>query len=277
MEEENQVLGLNAGAVENKENLESEDFVFYCQNKKEAKNNIDSSSKTLDDFIDSLIQDVPAPEEDEVKSGIDGILGKVYSEEEHTQTVKDNGKKRIALKVLFVAALLSALSFSGLFALGNRHEISIENGFVAFAKDTARIVFFGEGEKYISIDSLFLDLENHGYEDILFPQEFINRSDDCKVSVPEYIGDEVLNQATFELKFKDVVYKFGIHKNNDLKATKGLVDMGDAETVVVNGISMNVVELNDETTIEFINDGYSYYITSTNSYSDMLKIAESIQ
>ena len=47
LEEENQVFGKNAEAVDSNINLESEDFNFYHQNKEEAKKNIDSSSKEL--------------------------------------------------------------------------------------------------------------------------------------------------------------------------------------------------------------------------------------
>ena len=81
MEEENQVFGKDAEAVDNNTNLESEDLYFYNQNKEEAKKNIDSSSKELTDFIDSLIQDVPVPSDEEISAGIEKILKTTHPEE----------------------------------------------------------------------------------------------------------------------------------------------------------------------------------------------------
>ena len=124
LEEENQVFGKDAEAVDSNINLESEDFNFYHQNKEEAKKNIDSSSKDLTDFIDSLIQDTPAPSDEEVNAGIEKIL-KITHPEEQTKTVKTNKKKKVTFKVLFIAALLSILSVSCLFVVGS-------NGFTGF-------------------------------------------------------------------------------------------------------------------------------------------------
>ena len=62
---------------------------FYNQNKEEAKKNIDSSSKELTDFIDSLIQDTPTPSDEEVNVGIEKIL-KITHPEEQTKTIKTN-------------------------------------------------------------------------------------------------------------------------------------------------------------------------------------------
>ena len=107
MEEENQVFGKDAEAVDSNMNLESEDFNFYHQNKEEAKKNIDSSSADLSDFIDSFIQDVPAPTDEEINLGIEKILERTRPTEEHSKT---NKNKKVTFKVLFIAALLSVLS-----------------------------------------------------------------------------------------------------------------------------------------------------------------------
>ena len=88
MEEENQVFGKNAEAVDSNINLESEDFNFYHQNKEEAKKNIDSSSADLSDFIDSLIQDIPDPSEEDVNAGIEKILKKHIQQRNTPKQIK---------------------------------------------------------------------------------------------------------------------------------------------------------------------------------------------
>ena len=274
LEEENQVLGKDAEAVDNNINLESEDFYFYNQNKEEAKKNIDSSSKDLTDFIDSLIQDVPAPSDEEINAGIEKIL-KITHPEEQTKTVKTNKKKKVTFRVLFIAALLSILSVSCLFVVGSSHNISIENGFVTFAKDTIKIVFFGEDkEEYITVDALLTDLELHGYGDILFPQEFVTKSDEYKVSVPEYLGEDI-NQASFKIYNDDVSYFFSIFSSKNNK-TVNYNHLINAKTLNVNGLYIYVFEYNNFITLEYVVDNCYYYINADASYINVVNIANSI-
>ena len=275
LEEENQVLGKDAEAVDNNINLESEDFYFYNQNKEEAKKNIDSSSKDLTDFIDSLIQNVPAPSDEEVNTGIEKIL-KITHLEEQIKTVKTNKKKKVTFRVLFIAALLSILSVSCLFVVGSSHNISIENGFVAFAKDTIQIVFFGENkEEYITIDALLVDLEQHGYSDILFPQEFVTKSDEYKVSVPRYLNTD-LEQVTFNIYGCEALYKFVIHSYNQIQQPFDYLDMNNIQTVMVDDIHIYVFQIDTQFAVEFISDEYRYCIQSDVTYSELLKVMETI-
>lgn len=276
LEEENQVLGKDAEAVDNNINLESEDFYFYNQNKEEAKKNIDSSSKDLTDFIDSLIQDVPSPSDEEVNTGIEKIL-KITHPEEQTKTVKTNKKKKVTFRVLFIAALLSILSVSCLFVVGSNHDISIENGFVTFAKDTIKIVFFGEDrEEYITVDALLTDLEAHGYGDILFPQEFVTKSDEYRVSVPVYGGSE-FKQVVFEICKQDIMYKMGIHSYNSTQQTFGYVDANNARAVTVHNIDFSIFKFDDGyCSVEFICDNYRYSIQTNISYPEVLNLIETI-
>ena len=278
MEEENQVFGKDAEAVENNINLESEDFYFYNQNKEEAKKNIDSSSKDLTDFIDSLIQDIPAPSDEEVNAGIEKIL-KITHPEEQTKTVKTNKKKKVTIRVLFIAALLSILSVSCLFVVGSNHDISIENGFVAFAKDTIQIVFFGEDEEeYITVDTLLADLEAHGYDDILFPQEFVNNSGKYKVSLPRYKENEFVKQFMTDIYSDGVTYYFSMNTCQETKLAYDYVGLKKVETIDLNSCSIYVFEFNGgSTSIEFIYDGYYYYINGYSSYSDMVHLAKTIK
>ena len=277
MEEENQVFGKDAEAVENNINLESEDFYFYNQNKKEAKKNIDSSSKDLTDFIDSLIQDIPAPSDEEVNAGIEKIL-KITHPEEQTKAEKTNKKKKVTIRVLFIAALLSILSVSCLFVVGSNHDISIENGFVAFAKDTIQIVFFGEDEEeYITVDTLLADLEAHGYDDILLPQEFVNNYDVYKASVPEYL-DTGLKQVSFNIIDNINTYIFIVYKYNQDSQIFDYKDMNNLQTLVVKDIDMYISEYDDgDCVVEFFFDGYRYYIHARIGYSEIVEIVKTIK
>ena len=276
LEEENQVLGKDAEAIDNNINLESEDFYFYNQNKEEAKKNIDSSSKDLTDFIDSLIQDIPAPSEEEINAGIEKIL-KTTHPEEQTKTVKTNKKKKVTFRALFIAALLSILSVSCLFVVGSNHDISIENGFVTFAKDTIKIVFFGEDkEEYITVDALLNDLEAHGYKDILFPQEFVNNYDVYKASVPEYSVD-LTKQVTFDIYNDTVRYLFSIHSYNSSQHIFDYVGMENIETETINGIKMYLFDFGDnDSAIEFVYKNWRYRIQSQIPYYKLLKLIETI-
>lgn len=278
LEEENQVFGKNAEAVDNNINLESEDFYFYNQNKEEAKKNIDSSSKDLTDFIDSLIQDTPAPSDEEVNAVIEKIL-KITHPEEQTKTVKTNKKKKVTFRVLFIAALLSMISFSCLYVVGSNHNISIENGFISFAKDTIQIVFFGEDkEEHITVDALLTDLELHGYTDILFPQEFVNKSDEYKVSVPEYFDDKLGKQVSFDICTEDISYMISIVKISTNQQGIDYVELNDAETLIINGLHMYIFQFdNQNLVIEFTNNEYRYLLKADLPYSEMLNIAKTIE
>lgn len=275
MEEENQAFGKNAEAADNNINLESEDFCFYNQNKEEAKKNIDSSSKDLTDFIDSLIKDIPAPSPEEVNAGIEKILERTHPTEKKQKTDK---KKKVTFRVLFIAALLSILSFSGLYVVGSSHNISIENGFVTFAKDTIRIVFFGEENKeYITIDTLLTDLEAHGYEDILFPQEFVNNYDEYKVSVPEYSNNDLCEQVSFNLINNIDEYTFVVHKYNQSTQPFDYKEMKNVQTIVVNDINMYISDYDDGyCVVEFFFGGYRYNIQARTNYSEIVELVKTI-
>ena len=276
MEDENQVFDKNAEAVVDNENLKSEDLIFYHQNKEEAKNNIDNSSKELTDFVDSLIKDVPGLSEEEINSGVKKILEKAYPAETNVKPMK---KKKVKLKVLFIAALLSVLSFSCLYVVGSSHNISIENGFVTFAKDTMRIVFFGESEEeFISVDTLLIDLETHGYEDILFPEEFLINANEYKVKVPVYIDDNVLGeQVTFDINSEKNSYGFIINKDNsnNLCNYPGVVN---ALTLNADDNFVNIYEFKSgASAAEYFSEEYHCYINAQIPYSEMVKLVETLK
>lgn len=277
MEVDNQVFGKNAEALENDINLESEDFNFYRQDKEKAKKDIGNSAKELTDFIDGLIKDIPEPSQEEKDIGIERILQKTHSEETENKPPKSKRSKKVTLKVLFLAAVLSAICFTSLFAVGSSRNISIDNGFISFAKETVQVVFFGENkEEFISVDTLLKDLEKHGYNDILFPEIFITNSDDYRVSVPEYL-DGTLRQVAFDIHCGDVVYKYGIYTYSPQQQSFEytvvenikVVTVGDVTAYISNGDS-------EESVVEFACDKYRYYITADIPYSEMVSIINTI-
>ncbi len=278
LEEYIKSFGESTEDVENEKSLESEDLKFNLQNKDKSESNIDSSSEALTDFFEALVADVPEPSEEEVRSGIEKILGRTHPDTETDEKVK-NGKTKVFLKALFVAALLSALSFSCLFAIGSKHNISIENGFVTFAKDTVKIVFFDNdsGEKeYITVDALLNDLESHGYSNILLPQEFVNRSDEYKASVPVYF-DYSDGQVSFEILNKNELYCFEIRHCDSRLKEYDFIDVVDAETICVGDVCIYVFNLdNEDLTIDFIWENNRYLIKTNVSYSDFIEIVKTI-
>ena len=276
LEEENQVFGSNAEAVDNNENLKSEDLIFYHQNKEKAKNNVDSSSKDLTDFIDSLIQDVPAPSEQEVDLGIEKVLETAYPAESDVKSMK---KKNVKLKVLFIAALLSVLSFSCLYVVGSSHNISIENGFVTFAKDTMKVVFFGESkEECISVDTLLTDLEAHGYKNILFPEEFTNNYDLYRVSLPEYKDDALCEQVSFDVYSEHISYSFLIDKHDSSKKSGNYLDVVHALTLKIDDTYVYIFEFESGfSCAEFFYKDCRYNIGSYTPYSEIMKLVKTFK
>ncbi|MBR3816122.1 MAG: hypothetical protein IKJ27_05320 [Clostridia bacterium] len=277
MEEENQVFGRKAELLGNSEDLESEDFSFYHRNKEQAKNNIDSSSKELTDFISSLIKDVPDPSEDEVNSGIEKILERTHPQEAKNKTSKSSKSKKVTFRVLFIAALLSVVLFSCLCVVGKKQNISIENGFLTFAKETVKVVFFGEDEEEsMTVDVLLTDLESHGYENILFAQKFVTRSDKYKVSLPKYIDDEFGKQVSFDIYNDSSSYLFNIiyYKNQQIV---DYTNIENAKTFNVDGICVYVFDNNGIPTVEFTNNGYRYYIVCDVPCEDVLDLIETIK
>ena len=273
MEDESRVFGSDA---KNSDTFDSEEtFDFF--RKDETKKNIEKSATDLTDFIDSLIEDVPAPSAEEVNAGIEKILARTHPAEAQIQTSKTAKIKKVSFRVLFIAAILSVFMCSCLYAVGNSHNISIENGFVSFAKETIQVVFFGsDEEEYISVDSLLTNLEENGYADILFPQEFVTKSDEYKVSVPEYSDDNSGKQVAFDIHNDSSLYSFNI---GYLKKQQvfDYTNLQNVQTFDLNGVFIYVFENKNNLTIEYANNGYHYYIVSNASLNDIPGLLETIK
>ena len=276
LEEEIRFFGENA---EKQKNLESEDnFDFNHTDKELLDKKIDAAVKDLTDWLDSEPQNEIYLSDDEINNAIESLLEKTHPTEAPSSPEKTGRTKKVTLRVLFIAALLSVVSVTCLFAVGNSRNVSIENGFMTFAKDTVKIVFFGEEkDETITIDMLMADLKAHGYGDILLPQFFVESSANYSASVPEYVKDELNEQVHFEISDAESEYMFNISKTELLDASVSYKKPVDAETIVLNGVYIYAFEFNSATIIEFVCDGFYYYISSDASLIDMVKIAESIK
>lgn len=275
LDDKNRVFGVSA---EDSDDLDlNNDFDFYHKNKEEAKKNIDKAAKDFSDFMDSFSQDVEGLSEDDINRGIEKILERTHPGEKQPESVKTAENKRVKLKVLFLVALLAIVSFSCFCAVGDSHNISIENGFVSFAKETVQVVFFGEDEEYISVDSLLSNLKEHGYEDILFPEEFVTNSDEYKASVPEYCDDAIGSQVSFDIYNDASLYSFVIY-DSQTRQTLDYSDIENAQTILVDGVYVYIFDFqSDWSTIEFSDERYRYYINSTSPCSVLEKIVKTIK
>ena len=275
LEEENSVIGFDA---DNTNNLDSEEKFSIYHDKENAENNIKASAKELTDFAELFMQDIPEPSEEEINRGVEKILERAFSAEKAVEPLEKGKAKKATLKVLFVAALISAVFFSCICAVGSRHNISIENGFVTFAKDTVKVVIFGDGkDKSIDVKTLTEDLEAHGFKDILLPQKLY----DYRSSMPVYADDEDAESNSvvmFELKKDDLIYSFKLEKIvSESLPGNYYTGLNNYETVNCGELSIYVYEYKaGVSAINFEHNGYDYFIQSSLSVSDMVNTAQTI-
>ena len=276
LEEEIRFFGENA---EKQKNLESEDnFDFNHTDKELLDKKIDDAVKDLTDWLDSEPQNEIYLSDDEINNAIESLLEKTHPTEAPSSPEKTGRTKKVILRVLFIAALLSVVSVTCLFAVGNSRNVSIENGFMTFAKDTVKIVFFGEEkDETITIDMLMADLKAHGYGDILLPQDFVESSANYKASVPEYSDDELSQDVSFELSDEENSYSFIMSKVDFSSGAASYKNLDNAITVVSEDINIYIFEHDGDSLMEFTHNDIYYYVCSKVPVPDMVKIAESIK
>ena len=276
LEEEIRFFGENA---EKQKNLESEDnFDFNHTDKELLDKKIDDAVKDLTDWLDSEPQNEIYLSDDEINNAIESLLEKTHPTEAASSPEKTGRTKKVILRVLFIAALLSVVSVTCLFAVGNSRNVSIENGFMTFAKDTVKIVFFGEEKgETITIDMLMADLKAHGYGDILLPQVFVESSANYKASVPEYSDDELSQEVSFEINDEKNSYSFSISKVDFSNGAASYKNLDNAITVVSEDINIYIFEHDGDSLMEFTHNDIYYYVCSKVPVPDMVKIAESIK
>lgn len=256
----------------------------YHNDKETEEIDIDKEIEEFLACVDEYIEDVPSLSQEEIRERTDKILAEVYPEEAvETPVVPiSEGKKknRSAKRVLLIAAaiaMLTVLSIGGILVFGDNNELETENSAATYDGGSVRITFFGEdGEEYITVDTLLKDLEAHGYKDIMFPEAFLF-DDTCKVSLPEYTKESVLEQVSFYVYQGENEFFFCIDKAGENKQAN-LPDLENAKTVDVNDKKIYIFEYdNNHSTIYFFDEAHEYYLNSTSLYSIMVEIAETIK
>jgi len=275
LEDENKVFG---PSTENNDDLQDEIW-FSKSNIETKKAKLDKSAKDFTEFMTEYISDVEDIPQEDVDRGVAEILKKAFPADTQAETKATKKTSKITLKVLFIAALLSAIVFSTICVVGKSNNISIENGFVTFAKDAVKIVFFDkDNEAFIDVKTLAEDLAFHGYEDILLPQKLCN----YKVSVPEYYYDSDVTETNdfvvFELSNNTSSYVFKIEKSiSDELISNYFSELDDAENIVVDGIDIYVFEYEGGTSsVYFVDNNYTYFIQSDVTMSEMINVAQTI-
>ncbi len=123
---------------------------------------------------------------------------------------------------------------------------------------------------------MLTDLASHGYEDILFPQEFVTKSDEYKVSVPEYSDDSAGKQVTFNVYNNTDSYSFNVIYSENQQSFD-YTNLKNAQTFDVNGVYIYGFEHNGYSTIEFIYNKYYYSVNTDVPYDDVLNIVTTIE
>lgn len=268
-------LGLGA---KNADDIE-EEFSFSNKNNETSKADIGKSVKEFTDYMISVSADMPELSEEEINRGVEKILEKAFPNEEAVKTSNNSKVKKVTLRVLFIAALLSAVFFSCIYVVGSSHNINIENGFVTFAKDAVKIVFFGNDEaESIDVKTLLEDLEAHSFKDVVLPQKLYTYRSSLPVysASAEDIGSN--DRVIFELNNNDITYSFKLEKTvSDSLISNYFSNLDNAETVVVDDVCIYVFEYdNGISAINFVNGDYSYFIQSDILLSDMIDTAQTI-
>lgn len=271
LEDENVVLG-----AESAENIDSEEC-FY-RNNKNAKSNLERAGEELTDFISLYIEDEPEPSDSEIKQGIEKILEKTHPEEKHNSITEINKNKKISLKVLFVAAILSVLLLCCIGVVGTDNDINIKNGFVAFDGDKVHIAFFEDSdEKHIPVKTLLIDLESKGFNDVLLVEEVAGiKGEHCKITLPCY-DDANVKQVCFEVVLDDIQYSFDIRKIDISENETITPDMKGAEIITVWDIDVYLYNCEQETKIQFIHNGLHYLVSTNDSYEEIVRAVELIE
>lgn len=190
------------------------------------------------------------------------------------QTAKN--KKAVLISLLIVLVIL-IISVVGISVAGILKGANTDDGMVAFAKDTVRVVFLGEEkEQYISAESLLLDLENNGFTDILFPEEFSYNLDKYKFTVPRY-SNTGIEQVSFDITFNESLCGFTITKEELAQQELEFVGLENAETMTINDVNFYIFDFGNLISVKFEHNGFCYDISSSCLYEDMIKIIESIK
>lgn len=274
----------------NEKELEKLRLKMNSKEKTEERNKvIEESLKNIEAEVNEALEDIEMPSEAELQVRMKALLFDASKLDEQTPAKTEESpakeiksimtRKKIG-KTLMLAAVISLLGLSFIITtVASKHNISIENGFVAYVKDAIVITFFGDSEeKYISVDVLKADLENNGFENLIIPKYFENGN--WKVSIPEYSND-IFKQVSFEIYNGDNNFSFDFHILPQKTQNKEhyFLDLENAETVKTGNIYIYLFDQNNgnDFSIYYCNSDYEVYVKSK-AYTDTVReIAKTIE
>lgn len=276
----------------NEKELEKLRLKMNSKEKTEERNKvIEESLKNIEAEVNEALEDIEMPSEAELQARMKALLFDASKLDEQTPAKAEEApakeiksimtRKKIG-KTLMLAAVISLLGLSFIItAVASKHNISIENGFVAYVKDAIVITFFGddeEEEKYISVEMLKVHLENNGFENVIIPKYFENGN--WKVSIPEYTND-IFKQVSFDIYNDDNNFLFNFHILPQKAQDKEhyFLDLENAETLKTGKMYIYLFEHNNgyDNHIRYFNSYYDYLIISKTDYVIMQEIAKTIE
>ena len=249
---------------------------------------IEESLKNIEAEVNEALEGIEMPSEAELQARMKALLFDASKLDEQTPAKTEEApakeiksimtRKKIG-KALMLAAVISLLGLSFIITtVASKHNISIENGFVAYVKDAIVITFFGDSEeKYISVDVLKADLENNGFENVIIPKYFENGN--WKVSIPEYTKNNFTNTLSFKIYNDNNSFYFRIATQGAESNEYYFLELENAETIKTDEMYVYLFEHNNgyDNRIRYFNPYYNFLITSKTDYAIMQEIAKSIE
>ncbi len=272
----------------NEKELEKLRLKMNSKEKTEERNKvIEESLKNIEAEVNEALEDIEMPSEAELQARMKALLFDASKLDEQTPAKTEEApakeiksimtRKKIG-KTLMLAAVISLLGLSFIITtVASKHNISIENGFVAYVRDAIVITFFGDSEeKYISVDVLKADLENNEFEDVIIPKYFENGN--WKVSIPEYSKD-ILKQVSFEIYNDNSSFYFRIATQEAQNKEQFFLKLENAETIKTDKMYIYLFDQNNgnDFSIYYCNSDYEVYVKSK-AYTDTVReIAKTIE
>lgn len=273
----------------NEKELEKLRLKMNSKEKTEERNKvIEESLKNIEAEVNEALEGIEMPSEAELQARMKALLFDASKLDEQTPAKTEEApakeiksimtRKKIG-KTLMLAAVISLLGLSFIITtVASKHNISIENGFVAYVKDAIVITFFGDSEeKYISVDVLKADLENNGFKNVIIPKYF--ESGNWKVSIPEYTKNDFTNTLSFKIYNDNNSFYFRIATQGAGSNEYYFLELENAETIKTDEMYVYLFEHNNgyDNRIRYFNPYYNFLITSKTDYAIMQEIAKSIE
>lgn len=273
----------------NEKELEKLRLKMNSKEKTEERNKvIEESLKNIEAEVNEALEGIEMPSEAELQARMKALLFDASKLDEQTPAKTEEApakeiksimtRKKIG-KTLMLAAVISLLGLSFIITtVASKHNISIENGFVAYVKDAIVITFFGDSEeKYISVDVLKTDLENNGFENVIIPKYFENGN--WKVSIPEPTDTELTKQVSLKIYNDESSFSFIIGPHETQNRESYFSKLENAETIRTDETYIYLFEHNNgnDTSMYYCISDYDIRIQSKTNIGTMREIAKTIE